>query len=143
LNDSPTSHQLLRFVGCGTWMQKAPELLGSPPLGLLLSRLRSEFSVVIVDSPPLGVGIDPLVWATATGNMILVLRTGVTDREAASSKLEHLDRLPIRILGAVLNDLRGGRGYGYYAYTPGYYVSDEQDELSTGQGGGARALTAG
>jgi capsular exopolysaccharide synthesis family protein len=121
-----TSHASLRFIGCGTWMQKAPELLGSNAMTQLLGSLRTRYSVIIVDSPPLGVGIDPLVWGTATGNIMLVLRTGVTDREMAAAKLELLDRLPIRVLGAVLNDVRAGGAYRYYGYTPGYYVNDEQ-----------------
>jgi Mrp family chromosome partitioning ATPase len=120
-----TYHSSLRFIGCGTWMQKAPELLGSDSMGRLLGFMRGNFSVIVVDTPPLGVGIDPLVWGTATGNVVLVLRTGFTNRDVAAAKLELLDRLPIRLLGAVLNDVRAGSGYGYYSYVPGYYVTDE------------------
>jgi capsular exopolysaccharide synthesis family protein len=128
-----TSHASLRFIGCGTWMQKAPELLGSTATSRLLGSLRSNYSVIVVDSPPLGVGIDPLVWATATGNMIMVLRTGVTDREMAAAKLDLLERMPIRILGAVLNDVQTSGVYRYYGYTPGYYVTDEKDSLEDKQ----------
>jgi len=61
---------------------------------------------------------------------VLVLRTGLTDREMAANKLEMLDRLPTRILGAVLNDVRAGDGsYRYYSYLPGYNTHDEKETV--------------
>ena len=57
--------------------------------------------------------------------MLLVLRTGVSDRDLAQTKLEVLDHLPIRLLGAVLNDVRGS-AYRYYSYyLEGYEAKDE------------------
>src|SRR5207249_9459275 len=59
--------------------------------------------------------------------MVLVLRTGVSDRELAQTKLEVLAHLPIRMLGAVLNDVRGGL-YRYYSYyLEGYEVKEEPE----------------
>jgi hypothetical protein len=55
-----------------------------------------------------------------------VLRNGVTDRAFAGARLDSLQRLPIRILGAVLNDVRASEGmYRYYTYIPGYRSEDE------------------
>jgi Mrp family chromosome partitioning ATPase len=97
----------------------------------LMATLRSSYDVILVDSPPLGAGVDPFVLGTLTGHMMLVLRTGVTDREYTEAKLDMLDRLPVRVLGAVLNDVRAGDAYGYYAYytyLPGYEATDERGE---------------
>ena len=52
--------------------------------------------------PPLGAGIDPFVLGTLTGNMILVMRSGATERDLAEAKLQIVDQLPIRLIGAVL-----------------------------------------
>ena len=50
-------------------------------------------------------------------------------RDITGAKLEMLDRLPIRLLGAVLNDVPRGAAYGYYAYysyyLPGYEAVEE------------------
>jgi hypothetical protein len=54
-----------------------------------------------------------------------VLRTGSTDGELAEAKLELLDRLPVRVLGAVLNDVPQSRVYRHYSYLPGYQAEDE------------------
>ena len=77
-------------------------------------------------TPPLGAGIDPFVLGTVTGNMVLVLRSGETDRQMAEAKLHTIDRLPIRVRGAIMNDIRAGTGsYRYYSYLYGYSAEDE------------------
>ena len=133
-----TSYPGLSFIGCGTRSQRAPELLGSPAMGSLITSLRPDYDVILIDSPPLGAGVDPFILGTATGNVLLVLRTGYSHREMTGAKLEVLDRLPIRTLGAVLNDVPRGVGTNYYAYysyhLPGYEAVEEQD----GRGPAAR-----
>ena len=126
-----TSYPQLTFVPCGTRTQAGPELLGSAAMRDLVAGMRAQYGVIIVDSPPLGAGVDPFVLGTLTGNMMIVLRTGVTDREMAEAKLDVLDRLPIRVLGAVLNDIREGGSYRYYSYSyyiAGYEAADEEEE---------------
>jgi succinoglycan biosynthesis transport protein ExoP len=126
-----TRYPSLHFVGGGTRMGSAPELLASPALAQLLLSLRSAYDVILLDSPPLGAGVDPYVLGTATGSLLLVLRTGVTDRELAEAKLDMLDRLPVRILGAILNDVQATgqyRYYGYHYYTEGYETRNEAEE---------------
>jgi Mrp family chromosome partitioning ATPase len=71
------------------------------------------------------------VLGTLAGNLMLVLRAGETDREMAESRLKIIDRLPIRMLGAVLNDVRSGGGvYKYYSYLSGYAAEEEEGETS-------------
>ncbi len=127
------------FIGCGTRKMGGPELLASPAMSQLLIELRGQYGVIIIDSAPLGAGVDPLVLGSLTGSLMLVLRTGVTDRELAQAKLSDLDRLPIRILGAVLNDVKAEGAYKYYSYLPGY-SSDDETEVGAA---GSRTLTAG
>ncbi|HYK83513.1 MAG TPA: polysaccharide biosynthesis tyrosine autokinase [Gemmatimonadales bacterium] len=114
------------LIGCGTRVQNAPELLGSPAMGQLISRVRASYDVILLDSPPLGAGVDPLILGTLTGSLVLVLRTGYSHRDVAAAKLEVLQRLPIRVLGAILNDMTRGAAYRYYSYyLPGYEAVDE------------------
>lgn len=114
----------------GTRMRTGPELLGSPAMPRLLAEMRERYEVVIVDTPPLGAGVDAYVIGTLTGSMLMVLRTGRTDGALAEAKLTLLDRLPVRIVGAVLNAVPPSRVYRYYSYLPGYGVEDEQRVLA-------------
>lgn len=114
------------FMATGTRMAAAPEMLASLAMQQLMVELRARYQAVIIDSPPLGAGVDPLILASLTGTLVLVVRNGVTDRNFAGARLEHLRRLPIRVLGAVLNDVKAGEGmYRYYSYIPGYRSEDE------------------
>src|SRR5205823_5704766 len=71
-------------------------------------------------------GAPHRVLKTARKPGLTVLRTGFSDREQAEAKLDVLARLPIRVLGAVLNDVRLGGEYRYYSYyMAGYEAEDE------------------
>jgi capsular exopolysaccharide synthesis family protein len=121
-----TQFPALSLIGCGTRAYNAPELLGSPAMTSLVNGLRGGYDVVLIDSPPLAAGVDPLILSTLTGTMALVLRTGYSHRDVAAAKLEVLQRLPVRMLGAVLNDVPAGGAYRYYSYyLPGYEAMDE------------------
>jgi polysaccharide biosynthesis transport protein len=124
-----TDFPQLSFIGCGQRTPNGPELLSSPAMAQLITSLRSRFDVILVDSAPMAAGVDPYVLGTLTGNLLLVMRTGVTDRELAQAKIDLLDRLPVRVLGAVLNDVEAGGAYRYYAYyLAGYEVAEEDAE---------------
>jgi polysaccharide biosynthesis transport protein len=124
-----TDFPQLSFIGCGQRTPNGPELLSSPAMAQLITSLRARFDVILVDSAPMAAGVDPYVLGTLTGNLLLVMRTGVTDRELAQAKIDLLDRLPVRVLGAVLNDVEAGGAYRYYAYyLAGYEVAEEDAE---------------
>ena len=129
----PTSHAGLTLIPCGTRLHLGPEMLGSARMSELMAQLKTAFNVILVDSPPLGAGIDPFVLGAATGHMVLVLRSGETDRAMAEEKLKLVDRLPIRLLGAVLNDVDTKQsGYKYYSYVYGYAAEAETPKLGAG-----------
>ena len=121
----PTGHDNLTLMASGTRSQRGPELLMGPALARLMSVLRSRFHVIIVDTPPLGASIDPFALGSVAENMVLVVRSGETDRNMALAKLEILDRLPIRVVGVVLNDIRASGAYKYYSYLDGYAMEED------------------
>ncbi len=128
-----TPYPLLSFIGAGSRLHRGPELLCSDVMPRLLTEMRPHFDVILVDSAPLAAGVDPCALGMATGSMLLVLRTGVTDRMIAEAKVQVLQRLPIRLLGVALNDVRPGAAYSYYAYSlAGYQVGDEDPEGAAG-----------
>ena len=121
-----TKFAKLDLVTSGTRKHDAPELLGGPATAILFGEFRSRYDVIICDSPPLSAGVDPFLLSALSGTLLLVVRTGVSVREIIESKLGVLGRMPVRILGAVLNDVPRSAVYGYYSsYVPGYDTSDE------------------
>lgn len=113
-------HFNLSLMPCGARRKQGPELLASQRTTQMLRELQSQFDAIVVDCAPLGAGIDAYAMGSATGAMLVVLRAGETDRRLASAKLATLDRLPVRILGAVLNDIGQSPEFQYYHYLEGY-----------------------
>jgi len=127
-----TTHEQLKLITGGSRRRNAPELLGTARMRELVTKMRGEYDVILIDSPPMGAGIDPFVLATLTGNLMLVLRAGATEKDLAEAKLQIVDQLPIRLVGAVLNDVRTTMNdYKYYSYTYGYGTVDEPKEVTS------------
>jgi capsular exopolysaccharide synthesis family protein len=135
-----TAHENLDFIGCGVRGISTPELLASSRMAHFVGTLKRSYDVIIMDCPPLASGGDPLILSTLMGNMAVVIRTGSTEKLLTQAKLDQLSRLPIRLLGAILNDVDPNDGYHYYyaSYLPGYEpVPTEED------GEGVELLDAG
>ena len=120
-----TKYPLLYAITAGSRGSAGPKMLGSPAMRQLVRDLKPDFDIILVDSPPLGACVDPMILGTLTRNLVLVLRTGSTDRQLAESKLDMLDRLPVRVVGAILNDVARTGAYKYYSYIAGYEAMDE------------------
>jgi capsular exopolysaccharide synthesis family protein len=114
-----TSIERLSLLSCGADPQNSPELLEPATLRGLLNELRREFSVIILDTPPVLVSADAATLAGSADGVILVVRAGQTDRGAAELARQRVSSAGGRLLGAVLNDPDGvvGRfGESYYTY---------------------------
>ena len=121
-----THHANLTVIAGGTRHRRAPELLATPRMQELVATLARSFDAIIIDTPPLGAGSDAYAIATATSNVALVLREGTTDVRMAKAKLETLDRLPVTVIGAILNGVQTDDGvYQYYSYDPTYQIVDD------------------
>jgi len=131
-----TSSENLFLLPRGTRSGKAPELLVSDKMSALIEMARQKFDVVIIDSPPFIAGVDAYALGAVAGNILIVLRQGVSDRKLAAAKLTVLDRLPIRILGAVINGIPGGGMYRYYGtdYSQGDSLRSPTGSLATPRG---------
>lgn len=116
----------LQIISSGSRHNNSPELLGSEVTAKLLAEMRTRYQVIIFDSPPLGAGSDALLLGAMTGALAVVLRSNQTNKEMAIRKLEQLSKLPVRVLGAILNDVARTeleRRHGYYL--AGYETSEE------------------
>jgi capsular exopolysaccharide synthesis family protein len=122
----PTEYDRLSLIPCGTRRRRGPELLASANMASLVDLLRQRYDAILIDSAPLGAGTDAYALGVAAGSVVLVFREGKTDRRMAQAKLGVLDRLPVHMLGAVLNCVpTQGGAYEFYSYLEGYSAEDE------------------
>ena len=109
----------LSMITCGSLLPNPSELLGSHQMQRFLDEAKRKFDVIIFDSPPLNAATDAIVLGTQVDALVLVVRSGVTNREVAKQKLELFRNVPVKILGVILNGTSnefGHDGYSYYHY---------------------------
>lgn len=90
--------------------------LYSPRLRTILETLVDRYDMVIVDAPPILSVADTRIVASLTDALILVLRSGVTQREAAMEAYQLIQEDGLQLLGTVLTDydLSSDRRRQYY-----------------------------
>lgn len=93
----------------------AGELVQTQAMGGLLERVRAEYDVVLVDSPPLLPVTDAALLGAQADGVIVVVRYGVTKRDQLTLALDRLAQVDVVPAGVVLNDIPA-RGVGYGAY---------------------------
>jgi capsular exopolysaccharide synthesis family protein len=93
------------------------ELLASPEMPALLSQLTSQFSCIIIDSPPVLAVTDGTILATMADGVLLVAATGSTSRSGLIRTRKLLASAGAKILGLVVNKVdprfQSYRTYGY------------------------------
>jgi polysaccharide biosynthesis transport protein len=95
-------------------------LLEDPNLARLLAQVQELFDLVIIDTPPLNVLSDAAVIAANVDAVMLVVRVGVTEREAFELTLERLERADGPVIGIVLNGVGLPSQYASYTYTQAF-----------------------
>jgi succinoglycan biosynthesis transport protein ExoP len=114
-----TSIERLSLLPCGADAQSSPELLEPASLRGLLLQLKTEYDVIVLDTPPVLVSADAATLAASADGVVMVVRAGQTDRDAAELARQRVSSAGGRVLGAVLNDPDGvieRFDKGYYAY---------------------------
>jgi len=99
------------------------ELIGSWRMKEGLALLAQSFSHVVIDSPPVLSVTDARVLGTMVDGVILVIKGGVTPREAVRLTKRLLQEVHARVIGTLLNDVNiRSAQYSYYSryYYYGY-----------------------
>lgn len=115
------------------------ELLASDNMGAILEKLSEEYSMILIDTPPVNVVTDAMELAKYVSGIVVVLRYGVTTNEDAEDAIKKIEFAKMNMLGFIMNDIKmkksgyysskykgkyyykKGYGYGYGGY--GYYGS--------------------
>ena len=111
----------LHILPSGTLPPNPTELLGGARTRDVLRTLREHFDMVILDSPPLAGGADGAILGASVDGVVMVVRAGETEMDAARHAARQLYTVGANLLGAVMNDPDGeAEKYGTY-YHSEYY----------------------
>lgn len=118
----PTDVENLFVLPCGIIPPNPAELLGSQRMGQLIAKLREEFDVVLLDTPPVVAVTDALLLSHSADATILVARADVTRVDALLRAMDSIERSGAGLLGVVLNNFNVANAYGsYYKYYQYYH----------------------
>jgi tyrosine-protein kinase Etk/Wzc len=116
----------LSILPCGALPSNAANLLSGTRMKVLLQELREQYDIIVLDTPPVLATADAGIVASLTDGVLLVVRAGATDKNAAQRACAQLANVGARVIGTVLNDPGGQvakEGDYYYPYD---YAAVEQ-----------------
>jgi Mrp family chromosome partitioning ATPase/uncharacterized protein involved in exopolysaccharide biosynthesis len=106
-NVKRTAIRGLDLLPCGKQPSNPAEALQLGAVRSVLEEMAGNYDVIILDTPPVLVSADAAILAPAVNDVILVVRAGKTDREAAERAYQQLAAAGASLLGVVLNDPAG------------------------------------
>jgi protein-tyrosine kinase len=114
-----TNIEGLRVLPAGPVHRQSTELLASERMVTLVAEMAERYSdrVLVFDTPPLLATTEAQVMSSLMGQVLLVVRAGITPQQAVLQSLETLG--PRAGVNIVLNQVRGAWSdeyYGYYGY---------------------------
>jgi len=96
------------------------ELISSKGMELAIERLRDEFEMIVIDSPPVQLVSDAVMLAQLASSVLFVVRADSTPYPVSRHALNRLHRADAPVLGVVLNQIDLERADNYYGEYSGY-----------------------
>jgi len=97
----------LKVLTTGPLPLEPTELLSSEILTELLRWARRDFDYVLVDAPPVRAVSDPMIVATNSDGILLVVDAQRTGKDAVRESVRNLEAAGVRVLGTVMNNIKG------------------------------------
>lgn len=120
-----TEVENLYLVPCGIVPPNPSELLGSEKMKEFIEYLKSNYDMVIFDTPPLVAVTDALILANQVDGVLLVASAGKTEIDVIDKAREMVHRVGGNIIGVLLNNFDASATYGtYYRYYRYYRYYD-------------------
>lgn len=112
----------LDLLASGPVPPNPSELLASAKMEQLLTWLKGEYDMLLIDTPPVIAVTDACVLASKADGVVLVLAINTVSPELANQAKELIQNAHGQLCGVVLNRVEAKKGYGYY-----YYSNNEQE----------------
>ncbi|MEZ7172912.1 CpsD/CapB family tyrosine-protein kinase [Sporosarcina sp. OR05] len=106
----------LDILTCGPLPPNPAELLGSKAMEALIEAMKEQYDLIVFDTPPILSVTDGLVLANKCDGVIVVVRSGKTEKTNIVKTKEALLQAKANIFGVVLNDFELTKDHYYYNY---------------------------
>ena len=142
----------LDVITAGPIPPNPSELLSSEKMGEILETLNQEYSIILIDTPPVNVVTDAMELAKYISGIVVVLRYGKTTNEDVDSTIKKIEFAQMNLFGFIMNGVKNrrsgyyskykyknkyyykkgyGYGYGYYGSKPDSSDDDSEETVNT------------
>ena len=118
----------LHLIPGGTVPPNPIELLNSDMMTQLLEIAKTEYDIIVIDSPPVRAVADPIILATVADAVVYLFDITKTKKFDVLTGIKHLKEvLPNKGIGVLCNMInpKHAKSYGYYNRHSGYYELSE------------------
>lgn len=129
-----TAIEGLSVITSGPLPPNPAEVLDSKQMSKILTNLRAQADMLILDSPPALAVADASILGSRCSGAVLVVDAGRTRTDLTRRAVETLQKTNVKVLGVVLNKLSTRRASGYYYY---YYDYASKDRAPSSDGHGS------
>jgi len=121
----------LYILTAGAIPPNPAELIGSEEMQRLIGLLKSSFTHIVIDSPPIASFTDSVLLSSLVDGVLLVVHGGQATRGIVRRSRQVLQDVGAKIFGVVLNNVTlQPNDYYYKYYNQGYYYKSEDDASS-------------
>ena len=106
----------LTIVPSGKIPPNPAEMLGSKAMTAFLEEMKKHFDYIVLDTPPLQAVADAQILSTKVDGSLLVVRAGVTKKDAVHNAVSIINKVNGNIIGTVLNAADNSKDKYYYYY---------------------------
>lgn len=109
-----SSIENLSIIPSGPVPPNPAELLASPQFNMLLEESKSQYDMILFDTPPILAVADGLIISAACDGVILVVQSGKVKRQMIKKTKAKLEHVNAEILGVVLNNQKKRKNEFHY-----------------------------
>ena len=106
----------LTIVPSGKIPPNPAEMLGSKAMTAFLEEMKKHFDYIVLDTPPLQAVADAQILSTKVDGSLIVVRAGVTKKDAVHDAVSIINKVNGNIIGTVLNAADNSKDKYYYYY---------------------------
>ena len=106
----------LTIVPSGKIPPNPAEMLGSKAMTAFLEEMKKHFDYIVLDTPPLQAVADAQILSTKVDGSLIVVRAGVTKKDAVHNAVSIINKVNGNIIVTVLNAADNSKDNYYYYY---------------------------
>ena len=114
----------LNIITSGKVTMPPSDIFDQADIPAFIQELKFYFDMIIIDSPPVIPVSDPMLIADQVDGVLMVVKSGSTQREVANRAINLMKNTGVNLLGIILNDFESVLPYyyndSYYGYQSSY-----------------------